>query len=141
MEKAELAAARRRHDQLLHQGGIITTTIALQELKQSSIMTGRFTNITEEDIEDSKQAPPPWEQPDPNDPNAMMGGGMPGQPGGAPGQPGGAPGQPGAGGQPKLPGAAAPSLAPAAGPFGKPGGGGGDSVPRQPNYWRRERAA
>ena len=134
MEKAELAERDSGTIASLHGAGIITTTIALQELKQSSIITGRFTNITEEDIEDSKQAPPPWEQPDPNDPNAMMGGGMPGQPGGAPGQPG-------AGGQPKLPGAAAPSLAPAAGPFGKPGGGGGDSVPRQPNYWRRERAA
>jgi hypothetical protein len=58
-----------------HDSGIITTQIALKELKQASIQTGRFTNITDEDIEESEAAPPPWEQPDP-----MMGG-MPGGPG------------------------------------------------------------
>jgi len=101
MEKAEVAQRDTDTVNMAHQGGIITTQIALKELKQSSIQTGRFTNITEEDIEASEEAPPPWEQPDPNDPNAM-GAGMPGQPG-----------MPGAGGKP---------------PGGAPPGGGGIGV-------------
>lgn len=127
-EKAELAERDSGTINTLHQGGIISTTIALKELKQSSIITGRFTNISEEDIEASEAAPPPWEQPPPG----QM---MPGM-GGQPGQPG-AGGAPGAGGQPgaKLPGAGPPSVPQAAGPFGKPAN---DGIPRQPNYWRRE---
>ena len=60
MEKAELAERDAGTIASLHQGGIISTTIALQELKQSSIITRRFTNISEQDIEDSKSEPAPW---------------------------------------------------------------------------------
>ena len=141
IEKAELAERDAGTISSLHSAGIISTTIALLELKQSSILTGRFTNITEQDIEDSKQAPPPWEPPDP----ATMGG-MPGMMPGAGGPPGamgakqppfgGAGGAPGAGAKPKLPGAAAPSVAPSKGPFG--GDKGEDSIPHSAAYWRRE---
>jgi phage-related protein (TIGR01555 family) len=91
MEKAEIAQRDADTIKLLHDGGIISTKIALQELKQSSILTGRFTNITEEDIEDSEQAPPPWEESQQQPPGGGGGfpPGMPGQqqPGG--GQKGG----------------------------------------------------
>jgi hypothetical protein len=86
MEKAEIAQRDADTIKLLHDAAIISTTIALKELKQNSILTGRFTNITTEDIEDSEEAPPPWEQPEPGMPGA------PGQPGVPPGQPGAAPG-------------------------------------------------
>lgn len=83
MEKAEIAQRDADTIKLLHDSGIISTTIALKELKQASILTGRFTNITDEDIKDSEEMPPPW------DPEAqqqgmggMMGGGM--MPGGKP---------------------------------------------------------
>jgi hypothetical protein len=81
-EKAEIAQRDADTIKLLHDGGVITTTIALKELKQSSVVTGRFTNIQESDIKDSEEAPAPWEQPPP-------GQGLPGMPG-APGAPGGA---------------------------------------------------
>jgi len=70
MEKAEVAQRDADTVKLLHDAGVITTTIALKEMKQSSIVTGRFTNITEKDIKDSEDAPPPWEQPDPGEAGA-----------------------------------------------------------------------
>ena len=73
-EKAEIAQRDADTVKLVHDAGIITTTIALKELKQSSTITGRFTNITDQDIKDSEEAPPPWEQPE-------MAPGMPGMPG------------------------------------------------------------
>jgi hypothetical protein len=39
--------------------GIIDQATALQELKQSSDQTGVFTNITDEQIDEAKLAPPP----------------------------------------------------------------------------------
>ena len=66
IEKAEVAQRDADTIKLMHDSGVITTAIALKELKQSSILTGRFTNITDEDIEESEEAPPPWEQPDPS---------------------------------------------------------------------------
>jgi len=101
MEKAEVAQRDADTVNVLHTGGVITTQIALKEMKQSSITTGRFTNITDEDIKDSEAAPPPWEQPEPGE-------GLPGMPGAGkpPGAAGGAssasPG--GAGGGEKPPG-------------------------------------
>jgi phage-related protein (TIGR01555 family) len=93
MEKAEVAQRDADTVNMLHQGGIITTEIALKEMKQSSIITGRFTNITKQDIEDSKEAPPPWEQVPPG----AAGGEQPGaSPFGGPGKANGA-GAPGAG--------------------------------------------
>jgi phage-related protein (TIGR01555 family) len=146
MEKAELAQRDADTINMLHQGGIISTTIALQELKQSSIMTGRFTNITEEDIEASKEAPPPWEQPDPAD--AMggmmpgMGGGLPGMPGAKPPMGGGMGGPPGMGGA-KPPGgggaggAGVPQPKATAGPFGKSDSSSSDdSAPHSVQWYR-----
>jgi hypothetical protein len=70
---------------MLHQGGVITTEIALKEMKQSSMQTGRFTNITDQDIKDAGEAPPPWEQPPamPGMPGAGMPGAKPNGAGGA----------------------------------------------------------
>lgn len=83
MEKAEIAQRDADTIKLLHDGGVISTAIALKELKQSSIVTGRFTNITEEDIKASEEAPPPWEAP----PEGTLSVGGPGQQGkGAGGQ-------------------------------------------------------
>ena len=39
--------------------GIIDQATAMQELKQSSDATGVFSNITDEQIEEAKMAPPP----------------------------------------------------------------------------------
>jgi hypothetical protein len=118
LEKAELAERDAGTIVSLHGAGIISTTIALKELKQSSILTGRFTNITEEDIKASEDMPAPWspeaqEQAqqasmmggDPNDPNADPGGGPNAPPGGG-GPPANPPGP--AGGPPKPPGAGMP---------------------------------
>lgn len=96
MEKAEVAQRDADTVNMLHQGGIITTEIALKEMKQSSITTGRFTNITDEDIEDSKEAPPPWEQVPAGAAGAGMLGAGGGSPFGGPGKANGA-GAPGAG--------------------------------------------
>jgi hypothetical protein len=104
-EKSELAERDASTIASLHGAGIISTAIALKELKQSSILTGRFTNITDEDIKGAEAEPPPWEQPppgmgmpgDPNDPNAPPGA-PPGLPGAPPGMkpPGAQAGPPGA---------------------------------------------
>jgi phage-related protein (TIGR01555 family) len=104
--KAEIAQRDADTLKLLHDAGIITTTIALKELKQNSIMTGRFTNITDKDIKDSEEAPAPW------DPEAqqqgmpgMLGAQGQGKPspfgGGGGGQPGGM--RPPSGGTPPQP--------------------------------------
>jgi hypothetical protein len=85
MEKAEVSQRDADTVKLLHDAQVITTEIALKEMKQSSILTGRFTNISDEDIKDAADMPPPWEQPPPGAP------GLPGQPGAPPGH-GGAPG-------------------------------------------------
>lgn len=50
--------------------GLITKATALRELRQQSDITGRFTNITQEDIEEAENEPPP-----------DMFGGMPGMEG------------------------------------------------------------
>ena len=131
MEKAELAERDAGTIASLHQGGIISTTIALQELKQSSIITGRFTNISEQDIEDSKSEPAPWsEEAQQQEQQQALAGGKPGEPGGGGSPPGGG------GGQPKLPGAGPPKTPSTGSPFG---GNSEDSwPPHQPAYWRRE---
>jgi hypothetical protein len=100
----------------LHNAGIISTSIALKELKQGSILTGRFTNITDEDIKESEEMPAPWseEAQQQQQQQAMMGGGMPG---GDPNDPnGGAPGGEGGG----MPGTPTESQPPGA---GMPGAG------------------
>ena len=50
MEKSELAQRDVATVAQAVEGGIISIQMALKELKQSSILTGRFTNITEEDM-------------------------------------------------------------------------------------------
>jgi uncharacterized protein len=140
-EKAEIAQRDADTVAMLVQGGIIPIWIALAELKQSSIMTGRFTNITDEMIEEAKQEPAPWDkeaQMEQNeelgiDPAAAAMGGAPGGPGG------------GAGGGGKNPfGGGGPKLNP-----GGASGGTGAKLPSAkangkdhgPMWWRRERQA
>jgi hypothetical protein len=104
--KAEIAQRDADTIKLLHEAGVISTKIALQELKQTSILTGRFTNITDDDIKDSEEMPPPW-SPEAQE-QAQQGAGPPGatSPFGGGGQGGGGGGE-GAG--PKTPGSAPPS--------------------------------
>lgn len=69
------------------EAGLINQAIALKELKQQSQLTGIWTNITDEDIEQAENAPPPgMGMPGmPGDPNQMGGEGggqfLPGQQG------------------------------------------------------------
>lgn len=58
-EKADIATAVTTTIATAYEKGIIDQTTALQELKQSSESTGVFTNITEQQIEESKMEPPP----------------------------------------------------------------------------------
>ncbi len=132
VEKSELAERDTATIVAAHGAGIISTTIALKELKQLSIVTGRWTNITDQDIEDSEEQPPPWEAPPPG--QGMVGPDGKPMPGGAPGQPGGAPGQPGAGGPPGAPKPPGQAMPGASVPPPKP------AEDRQPNYWRHAHA-
>jgi hypothetical protein len=70
--------------------GLLTQQGAMKELRQSSRVTGIFTNITEENINaaDDMVAPPDAGEALPGDPNTL---GLPPQPGGEPGP--GLPGQ------------------------------------------------
>jgi hypothetical protein len=101
--KAEIAQRDADTIKLLHEAGVISTKIALQELKQTSILTGRFTNITDDDIKDSEEMPPPW-SPEAQE-QAQQGAGPPG----ATSPFGGGGGQGGEGAGPKTPGSAPPS--------------------------------
>jgi phage-related protein (TIGR01555 family) len=84
-------------------GGVITKAMALRELKQSSDLTGIFTNITDEDIIKAEE-----EEEAGLGGMGEMGGGMPGQPG-AP-NPGAGP----EGGDPKASGPKGPAPTPQA---------------------------
>jgi hypothetical protein len=67
--------------------GLISKAMALKELRQLSRVTGRFTNITDEDIKDAENEPPPampgmegqqplptpGNEPEEGDPNASLG--------------------------------------------------------------------
>ena len=44
---------------LAYDHGVIDLETALQELRQASDVTGIFTNITDQQIEEAKDAPPP----------------------------------------------------------------------------------
>jgi hypothetical protein len=57
-EKSEIAGADVTTVSNALGQGIITKKIAMQELRQQSRVTGRFTNITDEDIEDAEELPP-----------------------------------------------------------------------------------
>ena len=86
-----------------YESGLVTKQTALKELKDSGRITGVFTSITDEEIEEAEDEPPPGME------------GMPGEEGGAgppekpPGTPGGAPPD-----QPKDPPREAPAGKPAA---------------------------
>jgi phage-related protein (TIGR01555 family) len=109
VEKSEIAQRDAATVAQLHGGGIISTSIALRELKQSSILTGRFTNIRESDISDSEEQPPPWSQEAQEQEVEMAQAGAKGDPGGPGGAAGGGkpPGGGGGGGAPKPPSAGA----------------------------------
>ena len=57
-EKAQVASTDANTLNTLFQSGIITKKIAMKELLQQSRLTGRFTNITDEDIENAIEEPP-----------------------------------------------------------------------------------
>lgn len=58
-EKADIAAAVTTTIATAYEKGIIDQATAMQELKQSSDVTGVFSNITDEQIEEAKMEPPP----------------------------------------------------------------------------------
>ena len=58
-EKAEIAKYHAEMVVGLHSEGILDTPTALKELKQSSNVTGIFTNITDELITEAENEPPP----------------------------------------------------------------------------------
>ena len=58
-EKADIALAITTTIAAAFEKGIIDQSTALQELKQSSESTGVFTNISEDQINEAKMAPPP----------------------------------------------------------------------------------
>lgn len=58
-EKADIATAITTTVSTAFEKGIIDQATAMQELKQSSDVTGVFSNITDEQVEEAKMAPPP----------------------------------------------------------------------------------
>lgn len=58
-EKAEIANQDESTVQAAHEGGLITRKTALQELRQSSETTGRFSNISDADIDSAEEELPP----------------------------------------------------------------------------------
>lgn len=58
-EKADIATAITTTVGTAFEKGIIDQATAMQELKQSSDVTGVFSNITDEQIEEAKMEPPP----------------------------------------------------------------------------------
>lgn len=58
LEKSQIATSDMQTINTAFQSGIIIKKIAMKELAQQSHATGRFTNITDEDIEAAKEEPP-----------------------------------------------------------------------------------
>ena len=81
-EKSEIASADSTTITNAHDNGLITKVAALKELRQQSRVTGRFTNITDDDIKDAENELPPGMpgeetssgEPDLEEPNDRMGG-------------------------------------------------------------------
>jgi phage-related protein (TIGR01555 family) len=73
-EKASIAGSVATAVNTTFESGIITRHTALKELRQSSEVTGIFSNITDEDIKEAEDEPPPSlnenENDDPQDPGA-----------------------------------------------------------------------
>ena len=58
-EKSEISTATTNAISAAHESGLISSKVAMQELRQSSHITGIFTNITDEDIEAAEDDPVP----------------------------------------------------------------------------------
>ena len=58
-EKAQIASTDVQTQSSAMMAGITTKAMALKELKQQSEVSGRFTNITADDIKDAENEPPP----------------------------------------------------------------------------------
>lgn len=58
-EKADIATKTTAAVLEAHDAGVIDQATALKELKQLSEVTGVFTNVTDDDIEEAENAPPP----------------------------------------------------------------------------------
>lgn len=58
-EKSQIAATDSQTIGTQHESGLLTKATALRELKQNSRITGRFTNITDEEIKDAENEIPP----------------------------------------------------------------------------------
>ena len=147
-EKSELAERDAAHDRVAARRGHHLDHDRAQELKQSSIIPAGSPTSPKRTSRTSKQAPPPWEPPDP----ATMGG-MPGDDAWGTWAPGGGP--PGLVAKPptgrwcwrcawgRQTEAARRRRAQCGAQQGTIGGGksdSDDSVPRSAAYWRRERA-
>lgn len=63
-EKSEIASADSTSISNLNGAGLLTKKQSLMELRQSSRVTDRFTNITEEDIDNAEDEPPEAPAPD-----------------------------------------------------------------------------
>jgi phage-related protein (TIGR01555 family) len=84
-QKAAISAQTTQSVLQAFEAGVVTHAHALKELRNSSVETGIWGNITDEDIEEAE-----------NEPKVPPGMGMPGMEGTQPGEPGqGQPGQPG----------------------------------------------
>jgi DNA topoisomerase IB len=59
VEKSQIASQDSATMEGAYNGGLLTRKTALKELRQTSRITGRFTNITDEDIENAEDEPPP----------------------------------------------------------------------------------
>ena len=66
-EKAAIASQDSATINTVHETGMISKATALKELRQQSRVTGRFTNITDEEIKDAENEIPPGMLIDPND--------------------------------------------------------------------------
>jgi hypothetical protein len=60
-QKAEIAVDITNAVSKSFEDGIINASVALKELRQMSKMTGLFTNISDEDIKEAEEMPPPHE--------------------------------------------------------------------------------
>ena len=71
-EKGQISSVDVNAISAAYGGGLITKVCALKELKQQSHITGRFTNITTEDIKDAENEPPPGMGLMPGDPGGDL---------------------------------------------------------------------
>lgn len=60
-EKADIAESNSRAIAATYEAGIVSLSTALKELRQSSRVSGMWSNITDADIKDAESAPPPAE--------------------------------------------------------------------------------